>query len=139
MELAIQTKALAKHYGEVQAVRGVDISVQLGECVGVLGPNGAGKTTTVKMIACFLPISSGDVEVLGLDVKTHPREVKSQIGMCHQENNLDPDFTVIKNLLVWARYFDIPRADAKRRADELLATMQLTEKANVKIDALSEE
>lgn len=137
MELAIQTKALAKHYGEVQAVRGVDIAVQLGECVGVLGPNGAGKTTTVKMIACFLPISSGDVEVFGLDVKTHPREVKSQIGMCHQENNLDPDFTVIKNLLVWARYFDIPRGDAKRRADELLAMMQLTEKANVKIDALS--
>jgi lipooligosaccharide transport system ATP-binding protein len=137
MELAIQTEALAKQYGEVQAVRGVDISVRVGECVGVLGPNGAGKTTTVKMVACFLPITSGDVRVFGLNVKTHPREVKAQIGVCHQENNLDPDFTVLKNLLVWARYFDIPRAEAKRRSEELLAMMQLTEKAKVRIEALS--
>jgi lipooligosaccharide transport system ATP-binding protein len=137
MELAIQTEGLAKQYGELQAVRGVDISVHVGECVGVLGPNGAGKTTTVKMVACILPISSGTARVFGLDVRTHPREVKAQIGVCHQENNLDPDFSVIKNLLVWGRYFDIPRAEARRRADDLLAAMQLTEKAGVRIDALS--
>ncbi|MCC7144525.1 MAG: ATP-binding cassette domain-containing protein [Candidatus Eisenbacteria bacterium] len=133
----IQIRALTKRYGELTAVNGIDFDVRSGECVGVLGPNGAGKTTTVKMITCFTPITSGSVHVFGLNVSSGPREVKAILGICPQEDNLDPDFDVRKNLLVYARYFDIPAAVARKRADELLDWVQLTEKAGADLHALS--
>ncbi len=135
--LPVEAVRLCKTYGGVTAVDGIDFVVRHGECVGFLGPNGAGKTTTVRMLTCFTPITSGTACVLGLSVSTHPRQIKQSLGICPQEDNLDPDFSVLQNLLVYARYFDLPAAEACRRAAELLEMMQLTEKAGAKIRELS--
>ena len=108
-----------------------------GEVVGFLGPNGAGKTTTVRMISCFLPPTSGTALIYGVDVREKPREVKRMLGICPQEDNLDPDFDVLKNLLVYGRYFGIPAADVKRRAESLLEMVALGDKAKSAIAALS--
>jgi len=133
----VEARNLVKRYGDLAAVDGIDLDVPAGRCVGLLGPNGAGKTTTVKMLTGFTPITGGTARIFGLDVTTHPREVKALLGVCPQEDNLDPDFTTRQNLTVFARYFDIPAPEARRRADELLGLLSLTEKADVKIDALS--
>ena len=126
-----------KSYGAAEAVRGVSFEVRAGEVVGFLGPNGAGKTTTVRMVSCFLPPTSGTVEVFGLDVRTRPRDVKALLGICPQEDNLDPDFNVLRNLLVYARYFEIPPDVARRRALELLEAVSLADRAGSGIDSLS--
>jgi lipooligosaccharide transport system ATP-binding protein len=134
---AIVARDLAKSYGSTDAVRGVSFEVRPGEVVGFLGPNGAGKTTTVRMVSCFLPPTSGTAEVFGLDVRTRPRDVKALLGVCPQEDNLDPDFNVLRNLLVYARYFDIPADEARRRAQALLEEVSLADRAASSIDALS--
>jgi lipooligosaccharide transport system ATP-binding protein len=136
-EPVIEARALTKRYDDTVAVDGIDFALDPGECVGFLGPNGAGKTTTVRMVACFTPITSGTVKVFGLDVTASPREVKTHLGICPQEDNLDPDFSVEKNLLTYARYFDMPRATARSRAAALLHMMQLDEKKDAKIQELS--
>ncbi len=136
-EVAIEARGLTKRYGSFVAVNAIDFDVSVGECVGFLGPNGAGKTTTVRMIACLSPITDGRARVFGMDVSREPRAIKAGIGVCHQEYSLDPDFTVRKSLLVYARYFDIPRDEAQRRADQLLSLVQLEEKADARIDELS--
>jgi lipooligosaccharide transport system ATP-binding protein len=133
----IEARGLTKRYGELTAVAAIDFDVAAGECVGFLGPNGAGKTTTVKMISCFSPVTAGAVRVFGHDVMTQPREVKADLGICPQEDNLDPDFSVERNLLVYARYYGMPHATARARIAELLKLMQLDEKANAKIQELS--
>lgn len=135
--LPLEVLALAKRYGELTAVDGIDFTVGHGECVGLLGPNGAGKTTTVKMITCFSPITSGSARVFGLDATRRPRKVKELLGICPQEDNLDPDFSVLKNLLTYGRYFDIPGPEIRRRSEELLDLMQLTEKRKSNIRELS--
>ncbi|HEY6572223.1 MAG TPA: ABC transporter ATP-binding protein [Candidatus Eisenbacteria bacterium] len=135
--MAIVARDLVKSYGETEAVRGVSFEVRAGEVVGFLGPNGAGKTTTVRMVSCFLPPTSGSAEVFGIDVRTRPREVKAMLGICPQEDNLDPDFDVLKNLLVYARYFDIPPDVARKRALELLDAVSLGDRLKSRVDALS--
>jgi lipooligosaccharide transport system ATP-binding protein len=119
------------------AVDNIAFQVFKGECFGFLGPNGAGKTTTMKMINCVLPLTAGTLTVAGRDVTRQSREIKTMIGVAPQEDNLDPDFTVLHNLVVYARYFDIPKAVAQKRADDLLKFVQLEEKRNVLIDQLS--
>jgi lipooligosaccharide transport system ATP-binding protein len=104
---------------------------------GFLGPNGAGKTTTMRMIQCVSPLTSGSLEIFGLDAMSHPREIKSHIGVVPQENNLDMDFTVYENLLVFSRYFDIPRDEAERRANELLEFVHLEDKKDTMTESLS--
>ena len=136
-EVFIRAEHLSKNYDEVLAVDKVDFEVLKGECCGFLGPNGAGKTTTIKMIHCVLPLTSGSLTVAGMSVSDKPREIKKMIGVAPQEGNLDPDFTVITNLLVYARYFDLPKKEALTRADGLLKFAQLEEKRNVVIDQLS--
>ncbi len=136
-EPIVRALGLTKRYGALTAVDGIDFAVRRGECVGFLGPNGAGKTTTVRMISCFTPITAGTVEVFGLDVTRHPREVKARLGVCPQEDNLDPDFSVERNLLVYARYFAIPPAVARERSRALIELMQLEEKRKVRIEQLS--
>jgi lipooligosaccharide transport system ATP-binding protein len=133
----IEARSLVKRYGDLTAVAGIDFEVRPGECVGFLGPNGAGKTTTVRMLTCFTPITAGAVRVFGLDCADHPREVKRLLGICPQEDNLDPDFTTRKNLLTYARYFGITGREAARRADELLDLVQLRDKAAANIRELS--
>ncbi len=135
--LPVEASGLTKRFGTLTAVAGIDFTVGPAECVGFLGPNGAGKTTTVRMLTGFSPITAGRVVIFGLDVTRHPRVIKARIGLCPQEDNLDPDFSVRKNLLVYARYFDLPRGVARQRADELLEMMHLTEKAEADIHELS--
>jgi len=133
----IRAEGLTKRFGDFAAVDGISFEVREGEVFGFLGPNGAGKTTTMKMIQCISPKTGGTLEVLGMDVDTHPREIKRRLGVVPQETNLDPDFTVFRNLLVYARYFGIPTEEAEKRAAELLDFIQLSEKGDVIIERLS--
>jgi len=133
----VRARALTRRYGEFTAVDGIDFLVRPGECVGFLGPNGAGKTTTVRMLTGFTPITAGAIEVFGLDVSREPRAVKSLLGICPQEDNLDPDFSVKSNLLVYGRYFGLGGPEMRRRVDELLDLVQLRDKADGKIRELS--
>jgi len=137
MSSVIVAKGLVKRYDDLVAVNGIDFEISEGECFGFLGPNGAGKSTTMKMINCTSPVTSGHLEVLGMSVSERPREIKALIGVAPQDNNIDPDFSVHKNLTVYARYFDIDPKIAVKRADELLAFMQLTEKRDVEVEELS--
>ena len=115
----IDARGLVKCYGDFTAVDGIDFDVAVGECVALLGPNGAGKTTTIRMLTGFSPITDGSIRVFGRDVAKETRVVKSLMGICPQEDNLDPDFSVRKNLLVFARYFGLELKCAARRAGEL--------------------
>ncbi|MEE9292375.1 MAG: ATP-binding cassette domain-containing protein [Acidobacteriota bacterium] len=133
----IEAQGLRKNYGDFTAVAGVDLAIRKGECFGVLGPNGAGKTSTVKMISCVSPPSSGKLSVFGMDVLAEPRRIKARIGVCQQEDNLDPDFSVVKNLLVFGRYFGMPRSEAAQRARELLEFMGLWDRRDDRIRLLS--
>jgi lipooligosaccharide transport system ATP-binding protein len=136
-KVLIKAESLAKKYGDFLAVDSINFEVYQAECCGFLGPNGAGKTTTIRMIHCFLPITSGKLTVADMSVQDRERDIKKMIGVAPQETNLDPDFSVIKNLTVYARYFDIPKAEATRKADALLKFFQLEEKRDVGVDELS--
>ncbi|MBI6546597.1 MAG: ATP-binding cassette domain-containing protein [Cyanobacteria bacterium NC_groundwater_1444_Ag_S-0.65um_54_12] len=133
----IQASNLRKHYGSFVAVRGIDFTVNAGHCFGFLGPNGAGKTTTMRLLTVQIPPSAGYLRVLGMDTYQHARRIKARLGVVPQDNNLDPDFTAIENLLVYASYFSIPRREALQRARQLLAFVALEDKADVVVDKLS--
>src|SRR4030066_335777 len=136
-EVLLQARGLTKKFGYFTAVDHIDFEVYKAECVGFLGPKGAGKTTTVRMIYCFLPLTEGELSVAGMNVSTQSRGIKGLVGVAPQEDNLDPDFTVMKNLLVYALYFDRPKEEAAKRAAEQLKFFQLQEKQNVQIVELS--
>lgn len=136
-KVLIKAENLTKKYGDFLAVDSINFEVYQAECCGFLGPNGAGKTTTIRMIHCFLPITSGKLTVADMDVQDRERDIKKMIGVAPQEVNLDPDFSVIKNLTVYARYFDIPKMEATSKADALLKFFQLEEKRDVEVDELS--
>ena len=137
MEPIIQARGLVKRYGDLTAVAGIDFDVAPGECFGLLGPNGAGKTSTVHMLSCVLPITAGDITVAGLSAREHPRRIKAMLGVCPQESNLDTDFSVLYNLAAHARCYDIPAAEARRRAEGLVDRFHLRDKADVLVDDLS--
>ena len=137
MPPVVVARDLVKKYKDLVAVDHIDLAIEKGEIFGLLGPNGAGKSTAIKMIQCVSPTTSGRLEVLGMDVRSDGKEIKRRIGVAPQENNLDPDFDVIRNLTSYARYFDIPQDLARRRADDLLKFMQLTEKRDTMIEQLS--
>ncbi|HEX2728600.1 MAG TPA: ATP-binding cassette domain-containing protein [Rubrobacteraceae bacterium] len=136
-ETTLVAHGLKKSYGDFEAVKGVDFEVYRGECFGFLGPNGAGKTTTMKTIYGAAIPTSGDLTVVGLDIRREERAVKRRIGVIPQENNLDEDLKVRENMLVYGRYFDLPKKVARQRADELLEFVQLTEKAEAEVGELS--
>jgi lipooligosaccharide transport system ATP-binding protein len=133
----VSAQRLVKTYGLVTAVHGVDIGIAAGECFGFLGPNGAGKTTVMRIISCFLPPTSGTVAVFGLDVTREPSRIKSRMGVMPQEDNLDPDLTVFENLIVYARYFDIPKKASLPLAKELLTFVELQDRGGMNIKELS--
>ena len=133
----VEVTNLKKSYGQFEAVKGVSFSIENSEFFGFLGPNGAGKTTVMRVISCFLTPTSGSVKVLGLEVTEHPSEVKSRIGVVAQDNNLDPDFSVLENLTVYAQYYGINKKIAKERAFELLEFVDLADKKNDRIQSLS--
>jgi len=137
LNAVVEARGLTKVYGKQRAVDAIDFSVKRSETFGLLGPNGAGKSTTMRMIACRTPLTSGELLVESLDVRTHGREIRSRIGVVPQENNLDPDLNVIRNLIVYASYFRIPRTRAAQRADELLHFIGLSGRADARIDHLS--
>ena len=137
MSIVLEAKNLEKKFSDVIAVNKINFKVNEGEVFGFLGPNGAGKTTTMRMIQCVSPKTGGDLKVFGLDVEHNQKEIKQIMGVVPQMDNLDPDFSVIGNLLQYARYFDIPIEEAKKRANELIAYVQLTEKKDISIDKLS--
>ncbi|KQT94899.1 ABC transporter [Marmoricola sp. Leaf446] len=133
----ISARGLRKGFGEVEAVRGIDVEVHRGEAFGFLGPNGAGKSSTMRMVAAVSPVSGGELRILGLDPATDGPEIRSRIGVCPQEDTLDTELNVFDNLYIYGRYFGLPRAEVRRRCEELLAFVQLTEKARSKVEDLS--
>ena len=133
----IDARELKKRFGSLEAVAGVSFEVRPGECFGILGPNGAGKTSTIRMIYGLSPVSSGTLRVFGRDIGTDYRSIKARIGICPQENNLDPDLTVLQNLEVYARYFSLPPTLARERALNLLQFMSLETRREAKVMELS--
>ena len=133
----IQARGLRKHYGDFVAVDGIDFAVAPGEFFGILGPNGAGKTTTIRMITCTTPLTAGELTVDDLDVRFDDREIKARIGVAPQDDNLDEDLSVRKNLEIYSRYFDIPREVAAERIADGLELMQLSDWAGASIHTLS--
>src|SRR5918994_489411 len=129
-------RGLEKSYGGFEAVRGVDFEISGGECFGFLGPNGAGKTTTMKMIYGAVIPTGGELAVAGLDVYRNEREIKRRIGVVPQENNLDDELEVRENLLIYGRYYDLPKKTVLRRTDELLDFVQLSDKVNARVEQL---
>ncbi len=133
----IDAKDLRKEFNGVTAVDGVSFKLMPGECLGLLGPNGAGKTSTIRMVYGFSPMGAGSLHVFGIDVRTGWREIKARIGVCQQDNNLDPDLSVRQNLELFARYFDIPKKAAKDRAGQLLKFIALAHRKDDKVTDLS--
>jgi lipooligosaccharide transport system ATP-binding protein len=136
-EVLVHARGLTKRFGDFLAVDAVDFDVRTGEAFGFLGPNGAGKTSTMRMIACSSPITDGELSVIGMDPRHQSSQIKSRIGVVPQIDNLDAELTVRENLLMYARYFDITGEIARRRADELLDFVQLTERASDQVEPLS--
>ena len=128
---------LTKKYKDFAAVDGLSFEVAPGESFGLLGPNGAGKSTTMRMVGAVSTRTSGDLSILGLDPNNHGPAIRSQLGVVPQADNLDTELRVRDNLLVYGRYFGLPRAEVAKKADELLEFAQLTDKAKAKVDDLS--
>ncbi len=133
----IVANELVKRYGEFAAVDRISFEVAPGESFGLLGPNGAGKSTTMRMVGAVSTRTGGELSVLGLDPDRFGPEIRSQLGVVPQADNLDAELRVRENLLVYGRYFGLPRKLVAERADELLAFAQLEEKAKAKVDSLS--
>jgi lipooligosaccharide transport system ATP-binding protein len=133
----IVAAGLSKRFESLVAVDGIDFEVRRGEVFGFLGPNGAGKTSTMRMIGCTSPRSGGTLAVMGMDPVSHAAQIKARIGVVPQIDNLDIELTVRENLEMYARYFDVSRATAKQRIDELLDFVQLSHRASDKVEPLS--
>jgi lipooligosaccharide transport system ATP-binding protein len=128
---------LRKSYGTQEVVAGIDLHLKLGECFGLLGPNGAGKTTTLKLCLGLADPDSGEITMLGLPVPRRAREARARVGIVPQVDNLDPDFTVRENLLVYGRYFGLPEKEITQRIPGLLEFAGLGARAESRIQALS--
>jgi lipooligosaccharide transport system ATP-binding protein len=133
----ITASLLTKKYKEFAAVDGISFDVAPGESFGLLGPNGAGKSTTMRMVGAVSTRTSGELSILGLDPNRHGPEVRSQLGVVPQSDNLDMELRVRDNLIVYGRYFGIPRSQVGKKADALLEFAQLSDRAKSKVDDLS--
>jgi lipooligosaccharide transport system ATP-binding protein len=126
-----------KRFGEITAVDGVDFDVRRGEAFGFLGPNGAGKTSTMRMVGCVSPPTGGTLRILDLDPVANGAEIRARLGVVPQQDTLDMELTVRENIVIYGRYFGLPRHELGRRADELLEFVQLNERADSKVEPLS--
>ena len=133
----ITARGLVKRFGSFTAVDGIDVEVHAGESFGFLGPNGAGKSSTMRMIGCVSPVTEGTLRIFGMDPATHGKQIRARIGVVPQADQLDEQLTVQDNLELYGRYFDLPRAECRRRAAELLDFVQLSDRAGSKIEPLS--
>jgi lipooligosaccharide transport system ATP-binding protein len=136
-EPIIWARGLTKRFAELVAVDNIDFEIAPGESFGFLGPNGAGKTSTMRMIACMSPKTAGTLRVLGLDPETDGPAIRGRIGLVAQEDTLDLQLTVLDNLMIYGRYFDLPKKVIRERADRLLDFAELTERANDTVEPLS--
>jgi lipooligosaccharide transport system ATP-binding protein len=133
----LRVSGLRKRYGDQEVVAGIDLTLEPGECYGLLGPNGAGKTTTLRLCLGLVDPDAGAIEVLGLPVPTQAREARRRIGVVPQADNLDPDFTVEENLLVYGRYFGLPEAEIRGRIPALIEFAGLGARTGSRIQTLS--
>jgi lipooligosaccharide transport system ATP-binding protein len=133
----ISARGLVKEFGTLRAVDGIDFDVRRGEAFGFLGPNGAGKSSTMRMIGCVSPITGGTLGVLGLDPARDGPRIRSRLGVVPQLDTLDSELTVRENLIIYGRYFGLSRKQVRQRADELLEFVQLSERANDRVEPLS--
>jgi lipooligosaccharide transport system ATP-binding protein len=133
----VHARGLIKRFGELVAVDGIDFDVERGESFGFLGPNGAGKTSTMRIIGCVSPPSGGTLSILGLDPVTNGADIRARLGVVPQQDTLDMELTVRENIIIYGRYFGLPRGDLGKRADELIDFVQLNERANDKVEPLS--
>ena len=133
----IEARALTKRYGDFVAVDAIDFAVARGETFGFLGPNGAGKSSTMRMIGAVSPPSAGTLRVLGRDPERDGPAIRERLGVVPQEDNLDVELDVAENLLVYGRYFGLPRDVIRRRVDELLDFVQLAERRHARVESLS--
>ena len=133
----IEARGLSKRYGDVLAVDGIDFAVERGETFGFLGPNGAGKSSTMRMIGTVSPVTAGMLRVLGRDPQREGPAIRARLGVVPQEDNLDLELLVGENLQVYGRFFGLPRDLIARRTEELLEFVQLTDRRDAKVDALS--
>jgi lipooligosaccharide transport system ATP-binding protein len=133
----IHARDLRKQFGDFVAVDGIDVDVARGEAFGFLGPNGAGKSSTMRMIGCVSRPTSGTLRILGLDPARDGAKIRAKLGVCPQLDTLDPELTVRQNLTVYAKYFGISRRAARVKADELIEFVQLTDRANSRVEPLS--
>ncbi|ARU32985.1 nodulation factor ABC transporter ATP-binding protein NodI [Sulfuriferula sp. AH1] len=133
----IKVRNLTKHYGGAEVVRGLDLDIKRGECFGLLGPNGAGKTTTLKMLLGLITPDAGEIRILDQTIPLQARQARLRIGVVPQMDNLDPDFTVAENLLIYGRYFGMADDLINSRIPGLLEFAGLASKADTKITTLS--
>ena len=133
----LEVRALRKSFGALEVVRGVDLGVAPGECFGLLGPNGAGKTTILRLCLGLIAPDAGEIELLGEPVPRKAREARARVGVVPQADNLDPDFTVAENLLVYGRYFGLSPREVRARTGPLLEFAGLTGREASKINTLS--
>jgi lipooligosaccharide transport system ATP-binding protein len=133
----IRARRLTKRFGTFTAVDGVDFDVAPGEAFGFLGPNGAGKTSTMRMIGCVSPVTEGELSILGMDPRVDGPRIRARIGVVPQQDTLDVELTVEDNLMIYGRYFGLPRSEARSRAAELLDFVQLTDRAKDQVEPLS--
>jgi lipooligosaccharide transport system ATP-binding protein len=133
----LDARELVKSFGDFEAVKGVSFSVERGESFGFLGPNGAGKTSTMRMISAVSQPTSGSLTILGLDPRVAGPEIRGRLGVVPQEDTLELELSVRQNLEMFGRYFDLPRDTIRERATELLEFIQLSERANDRVDDLS--
>jgi lipooligosaccharide transport system ATP-binding protein len=136
-DILIRAHDLTKRFGDFVAVDGIDFELKRGEAFGFLGPNGAGKSSTMRMIGCVSPASGGELSILGLDPVTDGPAIRARLGVVPQEDTLDVELTVRENLLIYGRYFGLPRLLIAERTASLLDFVQLTERADDKVDPLS--
>jgi lipooligosaccharide transport system ATP-binding protein len=133
----ISAVGVRKRFGDFEAVRGVDFHVEPGEFFGFLGPNGAGKSSLMRMIGCVSPVSDGTLRIMGMDPAVDGPAIRARMGVVPQTDNLDQELTLTENLVIYGRYFDLPRAECRRRAAELLEFVQLADRADSRVEPLS--
>src|SRR5256714_8004102 len=133
----VHARGLVKRFGDLVAVDGIDFDVHKGEAFGFLGPNGAGKSSTMRMIGCVSPPSDGTLSILGLDPQRDGAAIRAHLGVVPQLDTLDFELTVRENVIIYGRYFGLSRTELRRRADELLAFVQLDERAGSRVEPLS--
>src|SRR5580698_11195584 len=133
----IYARALRKRFGSFTAVDGIDVDLYRGEAFGFLGPNGAGKSSTMRMIGCVSPPSAGELSILGLNPVTDGPAIRARLGVVPQEDTLDVELTVRENLLIYGRYFGLPRSVISERTDRLLEFVQLSDRGADQVEPLS--